>query len=100
LGGAGEQTLDDLDEYAESLGLAFQIVDDILDVSGDEAVLGKSVGSDQAKQKATYPCRYGMEESMARVGALTDHAKKTLAAYYDNAEFFIQLADELAMRVK
>jgi len=100
LGGADKETLDNLDEYAENLGLAFQIVDDILDVSGSEELTGKSVGSDEAKKKATYPCRYGLEESRQKVSELTENAKKAMESYYDNAEFFVQLADKLANRVK
>ena len=100
LGGADEKTLEDLDEYAENLGLAFQIVDDILDVSGNEEELGKKTGSDLAKKKATYPCRYGLEESGDKVREFTENAKKAMEPYYDNAEFFILLADELADRIK
>ncbi|MDF2653556.1 MAG: polyprenyl synthetase family protein [Bacillota bacterium] len=99
LGGCDKKTLEDLDEYAENIGLAFQIVDDILDVSGNEEDLGKRTGSDQVNQKATYPCRYGIEESKQRANELTENAKKALADYYDNAEFFIKLADELAARI-
>lgn len=100
LGGADKKTLEDLDEYAENLGLAFQIVDDILDVSGDEGETGKKTGSDQAKKKATYPCRYGLSESREKVLELTENAKTAMGPYYDNAEFFIQLADDLANRIK
>lgn len=100
LGGCDKKMLEDLDAYAENIGLAFQIVDDILDVSGSEAELGKRVGSDLANQKATYPCRYGLEESKKKANELTENAKNALADYYDNAEFFIKLADELASRIK
>ena len=100
LGGADKKTLADLDDYAENIGLAFQIVDDILDISGDEEKLGKKIGSDQANQKATYPCRYGLEESKEKALELTENAKNAMEAYYDNAEFFIKLADELARRIK
>jgi len=100
LAGADKKTFQDLDEYAENLGLAFQIVDDILDINGDEEELGKKTGSDQAKKKATYPCRYGYEESKQKVWELTDNAKRAMEHYYDNAEFFVQLADELAVRIK
>lgn len=100
LAGADKKMLDDLDEYAENIGLAFQIVDDILDVEGDEITTGKKAGSDLAKNKATYPCRYGYEESKKKVRELTDNAKEAMAPYYDNAEFFVYLADELAIRVK
>lgn len=100
LGGADKKTLDDLDEYAENLGLAFQIVDDILDISGNEEEIGKKTGSDLAKKKATYPCRYGLEESREKAREFTENAKKVMEPYYDNAEFFILLADELAARIR
>lgn len=100
LGGADKKMLADLDEYAENIGLAFQIVDDILDVKGNEEELGKKTGQDQANRKATYPCRYGLSESKEKVQELTANAKKAMEPYYDNAEFFIQLADDLASRIR
>ena len=100
LAGADKKTLQDLDEFAENLGLAFQIVDDLLDIDGDEEATGKKKGSDEVKRKATYPCRYGYEESKQKVQELTENAKKAMEPYYDNAEFFVQLADELAVRIK
>ncbi len=100
LGGADKKMLADLDEYAENIGLAFQIVDDILDVKGKEEELGKKTGQDQIKRKATYPCRYGLMESKEKVQELTENAKKAMEPYYDNAEFFILLADELASRIR
>jgi len=63
LSGCDKTTLGKLTGYAENLGLAFQITDDILDVIGDEKKLGKPVGSDEKKQKATYPSLLGIEES-------------------------------------
>lgn len=63
LAGCAPDTLGKLTGYAENLGLAFQITDDILDVIGDEKKLGKSIGSDAKKQKATYPSLLGLEES-------------------------------------
>jgi len=100
LGGADKKMLADLDEYAENIGLAFQIVDDILDVKGNEEELGKKTGQDQVNQKATYPCRYGLSESKEKVQELTENAKKAMEPYYDNAEFFIRLADDLAGRIR
>jgi len=100
LGGADKKTLEDLDEYSENIGLAFQIVDDILDINGDVEKLGKKTGSDQANKKATYPCRYGLQESIDKAFELTENAKKAMEPYYDNAEFFIKIADELAHRIR
>lgn len=100
LAGANTVMLNHLAEYAENIGLAFQIVDDLLDVSGDEKITGKKAGSDLAKNKSTYPCMYGLEESRVKVKELTGNAMKIMEPYYDNAEFFVFLAQRLANRIK
>ena len=99
LGSCSEQELENLTVYAENLGLAFQVCDDILDVEGDEELLGKEVGHDEANSKATYPALYGLDESKRKLRELTDAAKDALAEYYDNAELFVELAEMLATRV-
>ncbi len=99
LGCCNEHDLDNLTTFAENLGLAFQVCDDILDVEGDQELLGKEVGHDEANCKATYPALYGLEESKAKLRELTDAAKEALAEYYDNAELFVELAEMLASRV-
>jgi len=99
LGSCSEQELENLTVYAENLGLAFQVCDDILDVEGDEELLGKEVGHDEANSKATYPALYGLDESKRKLRELTDAAKEALAEYYDNAELFVELAEMLATRV-
>ena len=63
LSGANDDQLEALTAYAEHLGLAFQIIDDVLDIAGDAEKLGKKTGSDIKKQKATYPALYGLEKS-------------------------------------
>ena len=100
LGSCSEQELENLTVYAENLGLAFQVCDDILDVEGDEELLGKEVGHDEANSKATYPALYGLDESKRKLRELTDAAKDALAEYYDNAELFVELAEMLATRVR
>ena len=62
LGGGSEEQLAALTRYGETAGLAFQIADDILDIVGDQAELGKDIGSDQARGKATYPALLGLSE--------------------------------------
>lgn len=100
LGNADEDTLKNLTEFADYLGLAYQITDDILDVIGDEEVMGKKAGQDCQIKKCTYVSVNGLEKSKARVEELTEMALKSIAKYYDNAEFFNKLALDLAVRVK
>ncbi len=78
IGGASEAQLDKLAIYGRNIGLAFQIQDDILDVLGDEQKLGKKTNSDEAQSKVTYPYLYGLEESKAKVEALTAEAKSAV----------------------
>lgn len=87
LGKADENTLRNLTDYAECLGLAFQICDDILD-------------AENSKDKCNYVSANGLEKSKKRVLELTDNAFQIMAPYYDNAEFFNKLANNLAIRVK
>ena len=100
LGGADAETLNNLTIYAENLGLAFQIADDILDVIGSEEEMGKKAGADDAHNKSTYPALYGLEASKEKLMELTDTAIKALEQYYDNAEFFVEIAKALAVRGK
>jgi farnesyl diphosphate synthase/geranylgeranyl diphosphate synthase type II len=65
-GGAGAETVAALGRYGQALGLAFQIADDVLDVTGDPAILGKESGRDTAHEKATYPALLGLEEARNR----------------------------------
>ena len=74
LAGADEQKLTRLTEYGEKTGLAFQIVDDILDIEGDQQLLGKKVGSDDKNQKATYPGAVGLEQARLDAARLLDEA--------------------------
>ncbi|MEG0829146.1 MAG: polyprenyl synthetase family protein [Anaerovoracaceae bacterium] len=98
LGGADKEMLNNLTLYAEHLGLAFQIRDDILDVEGSEEEMGKKTGKDFEKQKSTYPCVYGLEESKVKLMEMTENAIAILAPYYDNAEVLTDLAKSLAIR--
>ena len=98
LGSCTDEELENLTIYAENLGLAFQVCDDILDVEGDQELLGKETGHDEANSKATYPALYGLDESKKKLRELTDAAKDALAEYYDNAELFVSLAETLASR--
>ena len=86
LAGATPQQLDTLREYGAHIGLAFQIADDILDVTGDEALIGKPVGSDEERDKATYPRLYGLDESKRRAHEEVEAAVAVLAALDERAE--------------
>ena len=89
-----------MEKYAENLGLAYQIADDILDEVGDPDQLGKATGSDKKKNKNTYPSINGVEASVIRLQQLTANAVKAIEKYYDNAEFFRDLVLALASRNK
>jgi len=71
----------DLTRFAAALGFAFQIVDDILDVEGDPALLGKTTGADEARHKPTYPAAVGMPAARARATALHLEAQEAIASF-------------------
>lgn len=100
LGNVDEETMTNLTDYAENLGLAFQICDDILDITGDEAEMGKKTKRDIDMHKATYPSVYSLEKSYETMNQLTQNAMDSIVSYYDNAEFFNNLVIELAERTK
>jgi geranylgeranyl diphosphate synthase type II len=72
IGGADATTMTALTRFGEAAGLAFQIADDILDIIGEQDVVGKDIGSDQARGKATYPALLGLEEAKRRACELRD----------------------------
>lgn len=98
LGNPSSDMLSQLDKYAENLGLAYQIADDILDVIGNPEELGKETGSDKKKNKTTYTSINGLEAAQDRLEQLTENAVESIADYYDNAEFFRDLVLELKDR--
>lgn len=98
LGRATPDQLKCLTLYAEKIGLAFQIIDDILDLIGDEKKLGKKVGSDLSKDKATYPAFYGLEKSKKMAEDLVSQAKEELSILGDQGEILHQLADYFVNR--
>lgn len=98
LGGADETMMKDMTLYAENLGLAFQIADDILDVTGDEAEMGKTAGKDAESEKITYVSLNGLNASLEKLSQLTQNAVAAIEKYYDNAEFFRDLVQRLEFR--
>ena len=88
---ASEDTVP-LGRYAAALGLAFQIADDILDVTGDAAIAGKRLGKDQAAGKATFVSLLGLDGARMRANALVTEAEAALAPYGAAAENLIAAA--------
>ncbi len=98
LGGADEEALAAMTRYGEAAGLAFQVADDILDVVGEQAVIGKDVGSDQARGKATYVALLGLEEARLRARELRDLAVNALAPLGERAEPLRRIAHYIVDR--
>lgn len=98
IGDANEQQIDEITKYAKNIGLSFQIVDDILDIVGDEAKLGKKVGSDIDNNKSTYPSLLGLEKSKEIANELISEAKKSIEKLSENVEFLNGLADYIIAR--
>lgn len=97
LGGASENELAIVEHMAKNIGMAFQIQDDILDLTGDEAKLGKPVGSDEKNEKTTYVTLHGLEESSAEVKRLSAEAVE-LAIEINASEFLQELITYLTVR--
>ena len=100
LADASQDDLDRLTSYAEKIGLAFQIKDDILSEEGDEKVLGKPVGNDKILEKCTYVSKYGLEGAKEKLDKLTKEAIKELQIYHEKAEFLVELAKFIKERNK
>ena len=87
-----------LHTYARGIGLAFQIIDDILDVTASSDVLGKTAGKDLTADKTTYPKLLGLEESRRRADGLVAEAKAALEPWRDRAAPLLALADYITSR--
>ncbi len=98
LAGAGEDMLERFTLYARDIGVAFQILDDILDIEGDQALLGKTLGKDAEQGKCNYAYVNGVEAARDELHRLTAEAKEALAPYGEAASFFTELADSLESR--
>lgn len=98
--GADEQLMFAADSYARNIGLAFQIVDDILDATSTTDELGKSAGSDAEENKTTFATLFGIQQSRDMVKRLVLDADKAIKKTVLEDEFFFELADRLAVRKK
>ncbi|MSQ66698.1 MAG: (2E,6E)-farnesyl diphosphate synthase [Gammaproteobacteria bacterium] len=97
-GGTDPRHADRLDRYARCVGLAFQVHDDILDVEGSTEVIGKPRGSDQHRDKPTYPNLLGMDEAKATAQRLCDEALEALSIMDHRADFLRRLAEFIVQR--
>ena len=100
IAGAGDGTVDRLSRYATRIGMAFQIVDDVLDVTGTFEELGKTPHKDGAAGKATFPRLLGVAESVRRARELTDAAKRELRPFGERAAPLLAVADYICDRRK
>ena len=98
IGRADPETLQNLKIYGESVGLAFQIADDLLDVVGDSQKMGKGVQKDADHGKSTYPGLLGIEESRCRANLLVEQACKALATFGERGKFLAALAKYIVER--
>jgi len=98
LGGGDAAALDAIGDAGQSLGLAFQIVDDILDVEGSLETLGKTAGSDERKQKVTYPALHGIEASRREARRLIERTKSRLGVFGARSAPLCALADFVVER--
>jgi geranylgeranyl diphosphate synthase type II len=96
--GAGANQLDAISRFGEHIGLAFQIVDDILDVEESSQALGKTAGKDAQQQKITFPAVYGLEESRRMAQEERQRAHESLAILTPRAERLLALADLIVHR--
>lgn len=100
IAGADEEMIADMTRYAMDIGIAFQILDDILDFEGDAELIGKNVGKDQDLGKCNYVCVHGLEAAKAELHRLTEDAVECVSRYGTDSVFFADLARSLETRRK
>ena len=98
MAGASEDAVTAIDRFATDIGLAFQIVDDILDVEGSAAELGKTAGKDAASTKPTYPALFGVEKSRTLAADCLDRARATLRAASLDEGWLVPIAEWVVNR--
>ena len=99
LAGATDEQMEKLTEYGNAIGLAFQVIDDILDITSTTEVLGKDAGSDLERGKATWPALTSLEESKRYASELTATAKDAVAFLGDKGVMLVAIADYLESRI-
>jgi geranylgeranyl diphosphate synthase type II len=99
LSGCREEEVLSARKFGESIGLTFQLIDDILDVTGNEKLIGKNPGNDEKNNKATYVVRYGLDVSIKLVEDTIAESKKVLSKINRNTAFLEDLADYLKGRI-
>lgn len=100
LAGASQTDIEKMERAASNIGIAFQIQDDILDITGTTEVLGKPVGSDEKNHKLTYVRLHGIEESKQQVKELSEEAVEILKSFETKNEFLVELVEQLVNRQK
>ncbi len=98
LAGADEETVKKTEEYAENLGLAFQITDDILDCTADEKTLGKPIGSDKKNGKTTFVTLFGLDGAKQKAALLTKKAEDILNGFSGDTSYLNELTEYLLNR--
>ena len=96
LADADSETLAQITRFGEKIGLAFQIIDDVLDIEGDTKRLGKNVGADSKKKKATYPSAVGVEQARKDANDLIEDAISVFSEYEDN--MLVHIAQYIGQR--
>lgn len=97
-GAADSETRSALDRYADALGLAFQIRDDLLDIESDSATLGKTAGKDQAQNKATFPALLGVEGARAALAEQSAAMRAALAPFGERGALLAEIARQVVER--
>ena len=100
LAGADKEQIEAIEKCACNIGIAFQIQDDILDVTGSQEVLGKPIGSDEKNNKKTYVTIYGLEKSAGMAAALSEEAIRILSSFPERNLFLEKLVEQLVNREK
>jgi geranylgeranyl diphosphate synthase type II len=98
--GASEQQIQSLRDFGQNIGLAFQIVDDVLDVTQTSEQLGKTAGKDKAEEKATYPALFGIDASLKKADELVAMASAALDSFGEGAATLREIAHFLVERKK